>query len=100
MHSGVLQSWHQFARGMEQLLNGVHVGLLVVSGVFECRADNDASVAARHQIDFVGANYMLQLRAANDSYHLPFNWAYRKLLRSNAACPGPSAVHYDSARVN
>src|SRR3954463_6293692 len=99
MHPGVGQRRYQLARAMEQPLNGVHLGLLVVSGILKCRANNDSPIAARDQINFVASNNVLQLRAANESNHLPFHWAYRKSLRGDAARPSPRAVDHDSGRV-
>src|SRR5579872_2883572 len=92
MDSCVGQCWHYYARGMEQVLDGVHISLLVVADVLERRADDNPSITAWNQIHLIGANDVLQRRPAHNRQHLSFNRTYRKFLRGNTSRPSPCAV--------
>ena len=73
------------------------VGSFVVSHFFDCRAHQNASVTARHQINFGSANYVTQqvTRFRGETQHLSLYRAWRERMRWQLTRPCSCTIHYD-----
>ena len=89
------ETGHEFNRSLKQPLDRIYIRLLVVSGIFQSRADHQPTIAARHQIHLFRSHHVINFRAADDCQHLSFDRHDRKSLWPDTACPSTRAVHHD-----
>src|SRR5262249_12257165 len=78
-----------------EMMDGVSIYSLVVSGIFDCGADQDASVTAGNEIHVCSAYDVPDsvARHAHDREHLPFHWTGREWVRRELASPRAGTVH-------
>ena len=79
---------------MVQALDGGGVGAFIESGFFDSSADEEATVAARDQVDLGRADYVFdeRVRGHQQAQHLAFNRACGEGMWKKLSRPGSGAV--------